>query len=78
MILILNKFNKKKKRIGRGLSSGKGKTCGKGHKGQKTRSGYNIPTLFEGGQTNFIKCKPKINFKKKIKKKNYKKFNKII
>ncbi|AFP84367.1 putative ribosomal protein L15 [Candidatus Carsonella ruddii PC isolate NHV] len=78
MILILNKFNKKKKKVGRGISSGKGKTCGRGHKGQKSRSGHNIPIIFEGGQTNFIKCKPKIIFKKKKKNVFYKKFNKII
>lgn len=42
---------KSKKRVGRGLSSGQGKTAGRGTKGQKSRSGYNIPRKFEGGQT---------------------------
>ncbi len=41
---------KKKRRLGRGQGSGRGKTCGRGHKGQKSRSGGNIPPWFEGGQ----------------------------
>lgn len=40
----------RKKRVGNGESSGLGKTCGKGHKGQKSRSGGGIPIGFEGGQ----------------------------
>jgi len=40
-----------KKRVGRGLSAGQGKTAGRGTKGQKSRSGFNIPRKFEGGQT---------------------------
>ncbi len=43
--------SKTKKRIGRGLSAGQGKTAGRGTKGQKSRSGYNLPRKFEGGQT---------------------------
>lgn len=43
--------SKSKKRIGRGLSAGGGKTAGRGTKGQKSRSGHNIPRKFEGGQT---------------------------
>ncbi len=43
--------SKNKKRIGRGLSAGQGKTAGRGTKGQKSRSGYNLPRKFEGGQT---------------------------
>lgn len=43
--------NKGKKRVGRGIAAGGGKTAGRGTKGQKSRSGYNIPTKFEGGQT---------------------------
>lgn len=42
---------KVKKRVGRGLSAGQGKTAGRGTKGQKSRSGFNIPRKFEGGQT---------------------------
>ena len=38
-----------RKRVGRGESSGWGKTCGRGHKGQKSRSGVSIPAWFEGG-----------------------------
>ena len=40
-----DKIKKKKKRIGRGNSSGTGKTCGRGHKGQKSRSGKKIRKL---------------------------------
>ncbi|MEI8143526.1 MAG: uL15 family ribosomal protein, partial [Candidatus Berkelbacteria bacterium] len=40
-----------RKRVGRGISSGQGKTAGRGYKGQKSRSGYNLPNRFEGGQT---------------------------
>lgn len=47
------------KRLGRGLASGKGKTAGRGTKGQKSRSGYNIPRRFEGGQTSMIARLPK-------------------
>jgi large subunit ribosomal protein L15 len=38
-------------RVGRGIAAGKGKTAGRGTKGQKSRTGYNIPRRFEGGQT---------------------------
>ncbi|MCK4915298.1 MAG: 50S ribosomal protein L15 [Candidatus Eisenbacteria sp.] len=41
---------KNRKRVGRGSGSGHGKTSGRGHKGQKSRSGGNIPAWFEGGQ----------------------------
>ncbi|MCK4680879.1 50S ribosomal protein L15 [bacterium] len=41
---------KNRKRVGRGTGSGTGKTSGRGHKGQKSRSGGNIPAWFEGGQ----------------------------
>jgi len=41
---------KKKRRIGRGPGSGSGKTSGRGHGGQKSRSGGSIPAWFEGGQ----------------------------
>jgi len=46
--------------LGRGISSGKGKTAGRGTKGQKARSGYNIPTGFEGGQNPIKKRIPKL------------------
>lgn len=51
---------KKAKRVGRGLGSGKGKTAGRGTKGQKSRSGYNLPRRFEGGQTSLIQRISKI------------------
>ena len=55
-------FNlKKKKRLGRGIASGNGKTCGKGIKGQKSRSGVSIK-LFEGGQVPLYKRLPKRGF----------------
>lgn len=56
---------KKKKRVGRGIGSGRGKTCGRGHKGQKARSGGNIHPTFEGGQTKFYKLFPKRGFNNK-------------
>ncbi|WP_333784295.1 50S ribosomal protein L15 [Thermocrinis sp.] len=53
-----------KKRVGRGIGSGLGKTCGKGHKGQKTRSGdRKLPSWFEGGQTPLHKRIPKRGFR---------------
>lgn len=52
--------NRQAKRVGRGISAGKGKTAGRGTKGQKSRSGYNIPRKFEGGQTPLILRLPKI------------------
>ena len=46
--------NKSAKRVGRGISAGGGKTAGRGTKGQKSRSGHNIPRKFEGGQTPLV------------------------
>jgi len=48
----------KKRRIGRGLGSGQGRTAGKGTKGQKARSGYSMRPGFEGGQLPLIKRLP--------------------
>jgi large subunit ribosomal protein L15 len=53
---------KKRKRIGRGTGSGHGQTSGKGHKGQKARSGGNVPSWFEGGQMPLIRRLPKRGF----------------
>ena len=53
--------NKKSKRVGRGVGSGKGKTSGRGTKGQKARSGYNLPRRHEGGQSSIIQRAPKIH-----------------
>lgn len=49
-----------KNRVGRGISAGQGKTAGRGTKGQKSRSGYNLPRKFEGGQTPLILRLPKV------------------
>ncbi len=49
-----------KHRVGRGIAAGRGKTAGRGTKGQKSRSGYNLPRKFEGGQTPLILRLPKI------------------
>ncbi|MGD9819833.1 MAG: 50S ribosomal protein L15 [Desulfomonilaceae bacterium] len=54
--------NKKRKRVGRGESSGLGKTCGKGHKGQKSRSGGKVSRGFEGGQMPLQRRLPKKGF----------------
>lgn len=52
----------KKKRVGRGPGSGLGKTAGRGHKGQKSRSGYSRRPGFEGGQMPLIRRVPKRGF----------------
>ena len=54
--------NKKRKRVGRGESSGLGKTCGKGHKGQRSRSGGGVSPGFEGGQMPLQRRLPKKGF----------------
>lgn len=50
---------KKKLRVGRGTSSGHGKTCGRGHKGQKSRAGGTKGAYFEGGQNPLYRRLPK-------------------
>ena len=55
------KINKPKIRVGRGIGSGKGKTCGRGVKGQKSRSGVAIKS-FEGGQMPLYRRLPKRGF----------------
>ena len=57
----LIKNNKKKIRVGRGIGSGKGKTSGRGHKGQKSRRGVAIKS-FEGGQMPLYRRLPKRGF----------------
>jgi len=52
----------KKKRVGRGPGSGLGKTAGRGHKGQKSRSGYSMKIGFEGGQMPLQRRLPKRGF----------------
>src|ERR1700754_2980106 len=54
--------NKGKKRVGRGPGSGLGKTAGRGHKGQKSRSGYSGRPGFEGGQMPLQRRLPKRGF----------------
>ena len=53
---------KKRKRLGRGPGSGLGKTCGRGHKGAKSRSGFKNKRGFEGGQTPLKRRLPKFGF----------------
>ncbi len=53
---------KKAKRLGRGIGSGSGKTCGKGHKGQKARAGGYHKVGFEGGQMPLQRRLPKFGF----------------
>jgi len=59
---INNKIHDPKMRPGRGIGSGKGKTSGRGHKGQKSRSGVAIKS-FEGGQMPLYRRLPKRGFK---------------
>lgn len=51
-----------RKRVGRGIGSGLGKTCGRGHKGQTSRSGGKIAAGFEGGQQPLARRLPKVGF----------------
>ena len=53
---------KNAKRVGRGIGSGTGKTCGRGHKGQKSRSGGFSKVGFEGGQMPLQRRLPKVGF----------------
>jgi len=50
------------KRVGRGIGCGSGKTAGRGHKGQKSRSGGSVPAGFEGGQMPLQMRLPKFGF----------------
>ncbi len=59
---------KSSKRVGRGIGSTLGKTCGRGHKGQKSRSGGFHKVGFEGGQMPLQRRLPKVGFTSKIKK----------
>jgi large subunit ribosomal protein L15 len=54
------------KRVGRGIGSGDGKTAGRGHKGQKSRSGGSVRPGFEGGQMPLQKRLPKYGFTSRI------------
>ncbi|GAA6140007.1 50S ribosomal protein L15 [Arenicella sp. 4NH20-0111] len=52
-----------RKRVGRGIGSGTGKTCGRGHKGQKSRTGGKVQIGFEGGQMPIQRRLPKRGFR---------------
>jgi large subunit ribosomal protein L15 len=60
--------HKKAKRVGRGIGSGLGKTCGRGHKGQKSRAGGFHKVGFEGGQMPLQRRLPKVGFSSMTKK----------
>ena len=66
MLNILKKIKQKKTIVGRGIGSGKGKTSGRGVKGQKSRSGVSI-NGFEGGQMPLYRRLPKRGFKNPFK-----------
>jgi large subunit ribosomal protein L15 len=55
-----------RKRVGRGTGSGTGKTAGRGHKGQKSRSGGNVRPGFEGGQMPLQMRVPKFGFTSRV------------
>jgi large subunit ribosomal protein L15 len=57
---------REKKRVGRGIGSGLGKTAGRGHKGLKSRSGGSVKPGFEGGQMPLQKRLPKFGFTSRI------------
>ena len=66
--ISLEKTNKDRKRVGRGAGSGLGKTAGRGHKGQKSRSGGSIRPGFEGGQMPLQQRLPKFGFTSRVSK----------
>ena len=55
-----------RKRVGRGIGSGTGKTCGRGHKGQKSRAGGQVQVGFEGGQMPLQRRLPKVGFSSRV------------
>lgn len=57
---------KARKRVGRGIAAGGGKTAGRGHKGQRSRSGGNVRPGFEGGQLPLQKRIPAFGFRSRI------------
>ena len=61
-------YQKRRKRIGRGVASGHGKTSTKGHKGQRARSGFQQRAVFEGGQNPIWRRVPKRGFTQHAKK----------
>ena len=61
-ITMIAGADKKRKRIGRGKGSGHGKTCGRGHKGCKSRPGLSVRATYEGGQMPLFRRIPKRGF----------------
>ena len=64
-------YKKRRKRLGRGLGSGHGKTCTRGHKGQNSRSGVSQRVGFEGGQNPLYRRLPKLGFSQTAFRKEY-------
>lgn len=62
---------RKKQRVGRGIPSGSGKTCGRGHRGQKCRSGYSRQPWREGGQTPLYRRLPKRQVNTRVNRKEF-------
>ena len=58
--------HRRRKRLGRGIGSGHGKTCGKGHKGQHSRAGYSRKPVFQGGAMPLVRRVPKRGFNNKF------------
>ncbi|UCE98784.1 MAG: 50S ribosomal protein L15 [Planctomycetota bacterium] len=54
--------HKARRRIGRGSGTGRGKTCGRGHKGSRSRAGASLTSLYEGGQMPLFRRLPKRGF----------------
>ena len=61
-ITFIGGKNKSRRRVGRGVGSGHGKTCGRGHKGGGSRAGSTSVSLFEGGQMPLFRRLPKRGF----------------
>ncbi|MFP3039111.1 MAG: 50S ribosomal protein L15, partial [Candidatus Hodgkinia cicadicola] len=66
LLKLESSANKHRRRKGRGIGCSKGKTCGRGHKGQRARSGGKF-VLFEGGQTPIYRRLPKRGFSRSCK-----------
>ena len=64
--LSCNGTSQNRKRVGRGIGSGTGKTSGRGHKGQKSRSGGKVRLGFEGGQMPLQMRLPKFGFSSRV------------
>jgi large subunit ribosomal protein L15 len=70
-VLHNGKRNKNRRRVGRGIAAGQGKTCGRGHKGAGQRSGVAVRKLTEGGQMPLYRRIPKRGFSNARFKTNY-------